>query len=144
MSKADRTVFPEIHPELPQLRDISYNIHVEIVDEIEANMLFDRSPPSTRCFLDISPEREHLKPEQENDGIVEWQNGGKLSKILNTERRKITPKSLKTKRWKLPEILKDRTVETTPNLKKKFKVFLILAFFHNKWGVIVTFPDILD
>ena len=91
MSKADRTVFPEIHPELPQLRDISYNIHVEIADEIEVNMLFDRSPPSRRCFLDISLERAHLKPEQENDGIVEWQNGGKLSKILNTERRKITP-----------------------------------------------------
>ena len=101
MSVADRTVFPEIHPELPQLRDISYNITVEIADQIEANMLFDRSPPSTRCFLDISPEREHLKPEQENDGIVEWQNGGKLSKIL------------KWNGGKLPQVLKDEAVEIT-------------------------------
>ena len=62
VSKADRTAFPEIHPELPQLRDISYNINVEIADEIEVNMLFDRSLPSTRCFLDISPERAPLKP----------------------------------------------------------------------------------
>ena len=62
VSKADRTVFPEIHPELPQLRDISYNINVEIADEIEVNMLFDRSLPSTRCFLDISPENAPLKP----------------------------------------------------------------------------------
>ena len=53
VSKADRTAFPEIHPELLQLRDISYNINVEIADEIEVNMLFDRSLPSTRCFLDI-------------------------------------------------------------------------------------------
>ena len=62
VSKANRTAFPEIHPELPQLRDISYNINVEIADEIEVNMLFDRSLPSTRCFLDISPERAPLKP----------------------------------------------------------------------------------
>ena len=37
-------------------------IYVEIADEIEANTLFDRSLPSTRCFLDISPERAPLKP----------------------------------------------------------------------------------
>ena len=61
VSKADRTVFPEIHPGLPQLRDISYNINVEITDEIEVNMLFDRSLPSTRCFLDISLERYTLR-----------------------------------------------------------------------------------
>ena len=97
MSKADRTAFPEIHPELPQLRDISYNIHVEIADEIEVNMLFDRSPPSTRCFLDISPERAHLKPEQENDGIVEWRKTIQNPKHRTTENY---PKSLKTKRWK--------------------------------------------
>ena len=60
VSKADRTAFPEIHPGLPQLRDIP--IYVEIADEIEANTLFDRSLPSTRCFLDISPERAPLKP----------------------------------------------------------------------------------
>ena len=66
VSKADRTAFPEIHPELPQLRDISYNINVEIADEIEVNMLFDRSLPSTRSFLDISPERAPLKP------VSEW------------------------------------------------------------------------
>ena len=64
VSKADRTAFPEIHPELPQLRDISYNINfsVKIADEIEANTLFDRSLPSTRCFLDISPQRAPFKP----------------------------------------------------------------------------------
>ena len=28
VSKADRTVFPEIHQELTQLRDISYNINL--------------------------------------------------------------------------------------------------------------------
>ena len=62
VSKADRAAFPEIHPELPQLRDISYNINVKIADEIEVNTLFDWSLPSTRCFLDISPERAPLKP----------------------------------------------------------------------------------
>ena len=62
VSKADRTAFPKIYPELPQLRDISYNIYVEITDEIEVNVLFDRSLPSTRCFLDILPERAPLKP----------------------------------------------------------------------------------
>ena len=66
-------------------------------------------------------------------GRTKTPNGGKLPQVLKDEAAE-----------KLPEILKDRTVETTPNLKKKFKVFLILAFFHNKWGVIVTFPDILD
>ena len=40
----------------------TFPIYVEIADEIEANTLFDRSLPSTRCFLDISPERAPLKP----------------------------------------------------------------------------------
>ena len=55
--------------------------------------------------------------------MVEWRNGGKLPKILNTERRKL-PQVLKDEAAeKLPEILKDRTVETIPNPKKILRFF---------------------
>ena len=41
MAKADRSVFLEILAELLIVRDISFNIHVEIADEIEVNSYSD-------------------------------------------------------------------------------------------------------
>ena len=41
------------------IRDISFNIDVEILHEI-AEMLFDRSLPSKRCLLDISPQWDRI------------------------------------------------------------------------------------
>ena len=42
------------------IRKISFNIHVEISDEIAVNILFDRSLPNTKCLLDISPEWDRI------------------------------------------------------------------------------------
>ena len=44
-------------------------IHMEIADEIEENMLFHRSLPSTGCFLEAG--KGNLKA-----GTAELQNGG--------------------------------------------------------------------
>ena len=41
MAKADRSVFLEILAELLIVRDISFNIHVEIADEIEVSSYSD-------------------------------------------------------------------------------------------------------
>ena len=41
MAKADRSVFLEILAELLIVRDISFNIQVEIADEIEVNSYSD-------------------------------------------------------------------------------------------------------
>ena len=41
MAKAERSVFLEILAELLIVRDISFNIHVEIADEIEINSYSD-------------------------------------------------------------------------------------------------------
>ena len=43
-------MFPEILEELLLVRDIFINIHVETADEIEVNMLFHYSLPSTILF----------------------------------------------------------------------------------------------
>ena len=42
------------------IRDIFFNIRVEIADESELNMLYQRSPPFTRCLLDTSPETHRI------------------------------------------------------------------------------------
>ena len=42
------------------LRDIFFNIRVEIADESELNMLYQRSLPFTRCLLDTSPETHRV------------------------------------------------------------------------------------
>ena len=60
-AKAGPSVFPEILAEILLLRDISFNIHVEIADEIEVNMLFHQSLPSTRFLLDVSPETKEFE-----------------------------------------------------------------------------------
>ena len=45
-------VFSEILAELLLIRDISFvNIHVEIADEFEVNMLHQRSLTSARCLF---------------------------------------------------------------------------------------------
>ena len=59
-AKVGRSVFPEIHVELLLILDISFNIHVEIADEIEVDMLFHRSLPPTRRLLDISLETDKI------------------------------------------------------------------------------------
>ena len=42
------------------IRDIFFNIRVEIADEIGLNMLYQRSLPFTRCLLDTSPETDRI------------------------------------------------------------------------------------
>ena len=42
------------------IRDIFFNIRVEITDEIELNMLYERSLPFTSCLLDTSPETHRV------------------------------------------------------------------------------------
>ena len=42
------------------IRDIFFNISVEIADESELNMLCQRSLPFTRCLLDTSPETHRV------------------------------------------------------------------------------------
>ena len=42
------------------IRDIFFNIRVEIADEIELNMLYERSLPFTSCLLDTSPETHRV------------------------------------------------------------------------------------
>ena len=42
------------------IRDIFFNIHVEISDEIGLSMLFQRPLPFTRCLLDTSPETDRI------------------------------------------------------------------------------------
>ena len=54
-------MFPEIIVELYLEGDISINIHVEIADEIEVNMLFHRLLPSTGCLSDISSEMDGIR-----------------------------------------------------------------------------------
>ena len=53
-------MFPEIIVELYLEGDISINIHVEIADEIEVNMLFHRLLPSTGCLSEISLETDGI------------------------------------------------------------------------------------
>ena len=42
------------------IRDIFFNIHVEITDEIGLSLLFKRSLPIPRCLLDTLPETDRI------------------------------------------------------------------------------------
>ena len=59
-AKAGWRVFPEILAELVLIQDISLDIHMEIANEIDVDMLFYRSLPSTRCLLDIHVHVQHI------------------------------------------------------------------------------------
>lgn len=49
-AKVGQSVVHEIISEQLLIRDIAFNSHVEIIDEIEVNMLYHRSLPFTRCL----------------------------------------------------------------------------------------------
>ena len=60
-AKADQSFFLKFSQNYFKLiRDIFFNIHVEITNEIGLSMLFQRSLPFTRCLLDTSPETDRI------------------------------------------------------------------------------------
>ena len=58
LEHAGQSVVHEIISEQLLIRDIAFNSHVEIIDEIKVNMLYHWSLPFTRCLWDIQSERD--------------------------------------------------------------------------------------